>query len=101
MFASLQSDEGQRILGRLGLPIADFDSFVYIRDGHMYQRSAGALHVLKDLGGFWKITYLFIAIPRPARDLVYNLIARYRYRLFGKRDSCMAPTPELRKRFLS
>ena len=100
-FASLQSDEGQRILKRYGLPTVDFDSFVYIRDGHVYQRSTGALHVLKDLGGFWKIIYAFIIVPRPIRDFVYDLIAKYRYRLFGRQSSCMVPTPELSRRFLS
>ena len=100
MFTSLQSDAGECLLGRLGLPTANFDSFVYIRDGHVYQRSAGALNVLRDLGGFWKIVYAFIIVPRPIRDFVYDLIAKYRYTLFGKRESCMVPTPELRKRFL-
>jgi len=100
-FASLQSDEGQRVLRRLGLPIADLDSFVYIRDGQVYRRSAGALHVLKDLGGFWEIMYVFIIVPQPIRDLIYDIIAKNRYRWFGKRDSCMVPTPELKKRFLA
>jgi predicted DCC family thiol-disulfide oxidoreductase YuxK len=100
-FASLQSDEGQRILRLFGLPTADFDSFVYIREGRVYQRSAGALYVLRDLGGASKLMYAFIIVPRPVRDMVYDLIARYRYRIFGRRDSCMVPTPELRNRFLS
>ena len=99
-FASLQSNEGQRILSRFGLPTTDFDSFVYITEGHVYQRSAGALNLFKDLGGFWRGFYVLIIIPRPIRDLAYDIIARYRYRLFGKKDSCMVPTPELRKRFL-
>lgn len=99
-FASLQSDEGQRVLNKFALPTADFDSFVYIRDGHIYERSAGALHVLKDLGGFGRAMYVFIIVPRPIRDFIYDLIAKNRYRWFGKRDSCMVPTPELRKRFL-
>ena len=101
VFASLQSDEGQRVLNEFGLPTSDFDSFVYISDGKVYQRSAGALHVLKDLGGFWKVMYLFIIVPRPIRDFIYDIVARNRYRWFGKRDSCMVPTPELRKRFLA
>jgi len=99
-FASLQSDEGQRVLRDLGLPTADFDSFVYINGGHVYQRSAGALHVLKDLAGPWKLMYAFIVVPRPLRDFIYDLISKYRYRWFGKLDACIVPTPELRKRFL-
>ena len=100
-FASLQSDAGQRILSKYGMPASDFDSFVYVREAKIYDRSTAALHVLNDLGGLWRITCVFIVIPRPVRDIVYDLIAKYRYRLFGKRDSCMVPTQELVKRFIS
>jgi predicted DCC family thiol-disulfide oxidoreductase YuxK len=55
---------------------------------------------LHDLGGIWKVLYGFIIIPRPIRDWVYDRIAKSRYSLFGKRDSCMIPTPSLKKRFL-
>ncbi len=99
-FASLQSDAGQLALSRFKLPTADFDSFVYIRTGTVYQRSTAALYVLKDIGGLWKLMYVFMLVPRPLRDWVYDFIAHYRYRLFGKRESCMMPTPDLKKRFL-
>ena len=99
-FASLQSDAGQRVLRRYDLPLADFDSFIYIRGGKVCQRSDGALNVLKDLGGLWKLFYAFIIIPRPLRDIVYDFVAKYRYRLFGKRESCMVPSADLQKRFL-
>ena len=99
-FASLQSDAGQEVLRRFALPVADFDSFVYLRDGKVYQRSTAALYMLKDIGGFWKITYVFMLIPRPLRDFVYDTIAKYRYKWFGKRDVCMVPTKDLKKRFL-
>lgn len=100
-FASLQSDTGQRILSSYGLPRSDFDSFIYVKDGKLYDRSTAALHVLYDLGGLWRIIYVFIIIPRPFRDIVYDFIAKYRYAWFGKRDSCMLPTPELTKRFIA
>jgi predicted DCC family thiol-disulfide oxidoreductase YuxK len=99
-FASLQSDAGQRILERYDLPLADFDSFIYIRDGKVYQRSTGALNVLKDLGGLWKVFYALIIIPRPLRDIVYDFVAKYRYKIFGKKESCMVPSADLKKRFL-
>jgi predicted DCC family thiol-disulfide oxidoreductase YuxK len=66
----------------------------------VYQRSTGALNVLKDLGGLWMVFYGFIIIPRPLRDIIYNLIAKYRYRIFGKKDSCMVPSGDIKKRFL-
>lgn len=99
-YASLQSASGQALLKKFNLPLEQFDSFIYINSDQVYQRSAGALNVLKDLGGFWKLLYGFIIIPPFIRDFVYNFIAKNRYKFFGKRESCMIPTPELKKRFL-
>lgn len=100
-FGSLQSEGGRVLLKEHGLPLNDYDSFVYVKDNRVYLKSTGALHVLKDLGGFYKLLYVFIAIPRPLRDFAYSLIAQNRYSLFGKRESCMLPTPELKRRFLN
>ena len=100
-FTSLQSHTGQQILRRYALPASDFDSFIYIKEGKLYDRSTAALHVLNDLGGLWRIIYVFIIIPKPLRDFVYDFFARHRYRWFGKRNSCMVPTPELTKRFIA
>jgi predicted DCC family thiol-disulfide oxidoreductase YuxK len=100
VFTSLQSDAGQKVLMTFHLPTIDFDTFVYISDGKVYDRSTAALTVLRDLGGFGKLMYIFILIPRPLRDWVYRFIARHRYRIFGKTDTCMVPTPELIKKFL-
>jgi len=99
-FASLQSAAGQEVLSRYDLPLAAFDSFIYVREGRVYQRSTAALTVVKDIGGIWKVFYIFMIIPRPLRDWLYDLVAKNRYSLFGKRDTCMLPTPELQKRFL-
>lgn len=99
-FGSLQSDGGQAILKSKNLPLDDFDSFVFVRDNKVYVKSTGALEVLKDLGGMWKLLYAFIIIPRPIRDFIYGLIAKHRYSFFGKQESCMLPTPELQSRFL-
>jgi predicted DCC family thiol-disulfide oxidoreductase YuxK len=99
-FASLQSDAGQELLKKFGLPANDFDSFVYINGDNYFVKSAAALHVLKVLGGFWKIFYVFIYLPRRVRDFIYNRISKNRYSIFGKRETCMIPMPELRERFL-
>jgi predicted DCC family thiol-disulfide oxidoreductase YuxK len=99
-FASLQSEIGQQWLKRFGLAKNEFESFVLIQDDKYYLKSAAALKVLKELGGIWKLFYVFILIPRPVRDFIYNLIAKSRYKIFGKRDVCMIPTPELKERFL-
>ena len=99
-FAALQSAAGQALLVQYGLPVEGFESFVYIRDGRAYQRSTAALHVLRDMRGAWKLFYVFIIIPRPVRDWMYDLIARSRYSIFGRTDACMVPTPEVKGRFI-
>jgi predicted DCC family thiol-disulfide oxidoreductase YuxK len=98
-FASLQSAAGRDLLRRFELP-NDLSSFVYIRGERAYRRSAAVLLVLKDLGGLWQLAYACRLVPRFIRDWVYDLIARNRYRLWGKKDSCMLPAPRLKQRFL-
>jgi len=100
-FASLQSQEGQKLLARYNLPASDFNSFVLIENERVYIKSEGALKVAKKLSGLWPLLYGFIIVPKFLRDGVYNLIARNRYKWFGKKDSCMIPTPEIRAKFLN
>ena len=99
-FASLQSATGQALLKSFDLPITEFESFIYIKDARSCQKSDAVLEVLKELGGFWTILYVFILIPRPVRDALYHWVAKSRYKWFGRSDSCMIPTPELKARFL-
>ena len=99
-FASLQSESGQALLKKFGLPNNDFNSFVLIRGDKYYQKSSAALQVLKELGGIWQLFYILILVPKPIRDYVYNVIAKSRYKIFGKKDACMIPTPDIKKRFL-
>lgn len=100
-FASLQSQAGQQFLRQYNLPAQDFNSFVLIEDGKVYTRSTAALKVAKKLSGMVKLLYGFIIVPAFIRDGVYNLISRNRYKWFGKKDSCMIPTPALKQRFLN
>lgn len=99
-FASLQGEKGQALLREFNLADNNLDSFVLIEGDKAYTRSTAALRIAKITGGFWKILYALIIFPRFIRDAVYNLVARNRYRWFGKKDECMVPTPELRDRFL-
>lgn len=101
-FASLQSEAARRLLGPLGydLGTGDPDSIVLVEDGRVYDRSSAALRIARRLGGFWRLLYVFMAVPRPLRDLVYRWIARNRYRWFGRTEACRMPTPELKRRFL-
>ena len=99
-FAALQSEAGQGILKKFGLPLDDFESFVFVQGDKYYQKSTAALHVARELGGIWKLFYFFIILPKSFRDFLYSLIANSRYKIFGRQDSCMIPTPELKGRFL-
>lgn len=99
-FASLQSDAGQLLLKKYNLPETNFNSFVLLQNDNAYLKSTAALMVAKQLSGFIKILYAFIIVPAFIRNGVYNIIATNRYKWFGRRASCMLPTPELKSRFL-
>ena len=99
-FASLQSDLAQRLLTERGLDPKALDSVVVIDGGRLYRESDAALRIARDMRGAWKTLTVFRVIPRPLRDWAYRLIARNRYRWFGKSETCWLPTPELRGRFL-
>lgn len=100
-FAPLQSAAGQALLAQHDLDTPDLDTLVYFRKGTVLIRSAAALNVARDLGAPWSLAYVGMLVPRPWRDALYHLVARNRFRWFGRRASCMVPTPELRSRFLS
>ena len=99
VFAPLQSEKGVELRQQYGID-DKIDSIVLIEDGRAFTRSTAALRIAKGLGGIWALAYILIVIPRPVRDYLYELFAKYRYRLFGKKDECMLPTPEVRARFL-
>ncbi len=99
-FAALQSEKGQEILGKFKLSKTDFDSFIFIENDNVYKKSTAVLKIAKGLGGIYSITYPFIIIPKFIRDFFYNLIAKNRYKLFGKKDACRIPTPEFKSKFL-
>jgi predicted DCC family thiol-disulfide oxidoreductase YuxK len=99
-FAALQSEKGQEILDYFNLNKSDFDSFIFIENNKAYKKSSAALLVAKKLGGFWGLFYSLIIIPKFLRDFFYNIIAKNRYKLFGKKDACRIPTPEFKEKFL-
>lgn len=99
-FAALQSPVIQQLLKKHGLLNNKADTFVYFKEGVVYIKSKAALEVLKTLEWPWKAGYLFIIVPRSVRDFLYDLIAKHRYRIFGKRSKCMIPTTEIQNRFI-
>jgi len=102
VFAAQQSEAGQRILRQYGIPTnaALADSVVLIEGSRVWLASDAVFRILYRLGGLWRIAALLRFLPRKLRDWVYQLIAKNRYRLFGRRERCMVPTPELKQRFL-
>lgn len=99
-FASLQSEIGQELLEKYKIPKDKFESLVLIENDKAYLFSTGALRIARKLNGAWPILYGFIIIPSFIRNFFYKLIANNRYRLFGKKEECMIPSPEWRSRFL-
>lgn len=99
-FASLQSDFGKQQLASHGLLPEQLDSIVYIHGKQRYIKSTAALKIAKCLDGPVKFLYALIIIPAPIRDIVYNWIARNRYKWFGKLQHCVLPTPDTKKRFV-
>jgi predicted DCC family thiol-disulfide oxidoreductase YuxK len=99
-FASVQSGPGRRLLARHGLPLEGWDSFVLVEGGAAHLRSDAFLRIVPRLSGPWPVLALGRLIPAALRDRAYDRIARDRYRLFGRRETCLVPTPEVRARFL-
>lgn len=99
-FTAIQSDKGQALLQKLHLPTDDITTMVLIEGDKYYTHSTAALRNALHMGRLWTLLYVFIIVPRPIRDVVYAWIAKNRYRWFGKSESCMIPTPELKARFL-
>jgi predicted DCC family thiol-disulfide oxidoreductase YuxK len=99
-FAPLQSEIGEAMRDRHGIDNLATDSIVLIENEKAYIHSTAALKIARRLSGIWPVFYAFIIVPRPVRDWAYKLFAKYRYRLFGRQDTCMVPTPDVRARFL-
>jgi predicted DCC family thiol-disulfide oxidoreductase YuxK len=100
-FASAQSALGQRVLAELGLPAVTFDRTILLLDGdEVYVRSAAVVRSLRHLRGPVRWLQPLLLIPAFLRDPLYDLIARNRYRWFGRRPSCLVPTPQTRDRFV-
>jgi len=100
-FAALQSATAEKLLQNCAFDRASLDSVILVEDGRVYIESDAALRIARKLGGGWWLLAGFSIVPRPIRDAVYRFIARNRYRWFGKQESCMMPTPDLRARFLA
>jgi predicted DCC family thiol-disulfide oxidoreductase YuxK len=100
-FVALQSELGRDILNHIGISTKNIDSIILYEPGvAYYYKSAAAIEIAKSLGGFWHLGTLFRIIPTGIRNQLYDFIAKNRYKWYGKKDSCMLPSPELKSKFL-
>ncbi|MGQ0827387.1 MAG: thiol-disulfide oxidoreductase DCC family protein [Bacteroidota bacterium] len=99
-FATLQSETGKKLLQKFNINTITTDSFILIENNKAYTKSTAALRTSKKLDKLYPLFYSFIIIPAFIRNFAYDLIARNRYKWFGKKDQCMIPTDELRSKFL-
>jgi predicted DCC family thiol-disulfide oxidoreductase YuxK len=99
-FAAIQSQAGDRLLTNYKIDPNQTDSVILIKDNQVYTASDAVLTLTQFLKFPFSLGKLLLVIPNPIRDFFYKKLARNRYKWFGKRESCMIPTPQLRKRFL-
>ena len=100
-FAALQSDLAKELTSQRNIDTQKIDSIILIEPGKaFYIKAPAALRIGKNFGGLWKLLAIFEWIPPVISNWVYDLVARNRYRWFGRKDECMIPTPELKQRFL-
>jgi predicted DCC family thiol-disulfide oxidoreductase YuxK len=101
-FASLQSDFAADLLAKKNphFDKENLQSVILIKNDKIITKSDAAIEIGKQLGGLWKASGLLYIFPKFIRNMVYDLVAKYRYKWFGKQDVCWLPSPELKSRFL-
>lgn len=100
-FVSLQSDLGKAIQQYIGYTDTNLDTIiVYVPGEAYYTKSTAAIKIMNEFGGIWKAMNSFLLLPQNMRDLVYDYVAKNRYKWYGKQDACRIPTPELKAKFL-
>ena len=98
-FASLQSGAGERVKEYYKID-PSLDSMILVEEGTYYTKSTAALKICKNLKGLWKVFSVLLVIPKPIRDFFYNIVARNRYKWFGKYETCRLPNPSTKGRFI-
>jgi predicted DCC family thiol-disulfide oxidoreductase YuxK len=100
-FAPLQSAVGQALQEQYRLDPAALDTFILVENGQAYGKSTAALKVARRLGFPVNMTYGLMIVPRFLRDAVYSLVAKNRYKWFGKKETCMVPDERVRRKFIN
>lgn len=100
-FASLQSERGQELQRKFNIDPDQLDSVILIHQHKAATKSKAAILLAQQLGGIYSVMGIFLIVPTPIRDVVYDFIARNRYRWFGRSNACLLPRPEWKSRFLT
>lgn len=101
LFTSLQSEIGKEITSHLGIDTTKIDSIILYEPNVSYDiKSTAAIKIMADFGFLWNLTRVLFIFPEPIRNKVYDIIAKNRYKWFGKREHCMIPSPEIKKKFI-
>lgn len=99
MFASLQSDFAKKTIPSTLQKSSEYNTIVILMNGKFYTESDSVIQIAKRLSGLWPILYSFIILPKPIRDYLYKIVARYRYNWFGKKEKCYIPVDNEKKLF--
>ena len=99
-FASIQGATGRALLVNAGLSIDGLQTMLLCDGGHVWEQSAALLRVLHGLGWPWRLAWVAWLVPAPLRDALYRVVARNRYRLFGRTEICLEPPPNFAAQFL-
>jgi len=99
-FGASQNAEGQALLAKFGTTREAARSLILIEGGQIYLRSDAVLRIARRMNAPWRFASVFLAVPRPIRDLVYRFVAAIRHRIAGQSNACEIPPPEIRARLI-
>ncbi len=100
-FVALQSDLGKEIINYIGIDTEKTDSIILYEPGIAYHiKAEAAIEIAKTIGGVYSLLGMFSVFPNWLKDIGYDFVAKNRYKWYGKKESCMIPTPEIKAKFL-
>ena len=99
-FISAQSEKGKVFQRLYGVDTLQDGTVILLKNDQVFVKSDAAVEIAKDLDGLWRFLHVFKFIPKPARDFVYSIISKNRYRWFGKKNECLLPDDTIKDRFL-
>lgn len=100
-FVALQSDLGKEIINYIGIDTEKTDSIILYEPGIAYHiKAEAAIEIAKTIGGIYSLLGLFSVFPNWLKDIGYDFVAKNRYKWYGKKESCMIPTPDIKAKFL-